>query len=93
MGDDRSETMHTETMRIRELLAERQPESFDLSVTVAGDEACCQSVQRLPDEAGTSGSRQLWIRSTITLHRRAGTWQVVAERRTTPFYMDAPLTD
>ena len=61
----------------------------DLAVTSGGDVAFCHSLNRLSATPRGSAERfDLWFRSTIGLRKIDGTWRIVHEHMSTPFYMD-----
>ena len=67
-------------------------ESHDFNVTVSGDFAFCHGFYRLggtPKAAGRPIS--FWMRATVCLHRDAGTWRIIHEHTSVPFYMDGSL--
>jgi ketosteroid isomerase-like protein len=61
----------------------------DLHVSVDGDVAFAHSLNRMgsPDGDGFS----LWFRASYGLCRSDGTWLIVHEHESTPFYMDGSL--
>lgn len=61
----------------------------DLAVTVGADVAFCHSLNRLSAVPQGSTERfDLWFRSTVGLRKIDGTWQIVHDHDSTPFYMD-----
>ena len=67
-------------------------ESRDLKITVSGDYAFCygyRSMSGTPKAAGRPIS--FWMRATTSLRREGGTWKIVHEHDSVPFYMDGSL--
>jgi len=67
-------------------------ESRDLSIAVSGDFASCHGFYRLsgtPKAAGRPVS--FWMRATVCLLRGGGSWRIVHEHTSVPFYMDGSL--
>jgi ketosteroid isomerase-like protein len=67
-------------------------ESGDFKITVSGDFAFCHGFSRLggtPKAAGRPIS--FWMRATVCLHQEAGSWRIVHEHTSLPFYMDGSL--
>jgi ketosteroid isomerase-like protein len=67
-------------------------ESRDLSITVNGDFAFGHGFYRMsgtPKAAGRPIS--FWMRATVCLLRDGGSWQIVHEHTSVPFYMDGSL--
>jgi ketosteroid isomerase-like protein len=64
----------------------------DLDVTTDGSLAFASSLNRLAaTPRGATQSFELWYRSTLCLRNTEGTWRVVHEHSSTPFYMDGTL--
>ncbi len=64
-------------------------ESRSINITVSGDSAFCHGFYRVsgtPKAAGRPIS--FWMRATLCLHRDGGSWRVVHEHTSVPFYMD-----
>jgi ketosteroid isomerase-like protein len=67
-------------------------ESRDFHITVSGDFAFAHGFYRMsgaPKAAGRPIS--FWMRETLGLEREAGTWKIVHEHTSVPFYMDGSL--
>jgi PhnB protein len=60
----------------------------DLDVTVGGDVAFCTSLNRMAAAAKQGEPMDIWVRSTLGLRKRDGTWRIVHEHVSVPFYMD-----
>ncbi|MDQ0381778.1 YybH family protein [Amycolatopsis thermophila] len=61
----------------------------DLHVTVGGDVAFTQSLNRMSAvPAGSQEPFTLWFRSTVCLRRDGGRWLIAHQHQSTPFYMD-----
>lgn len=61
----------------------------DLEVTVGGDVAFSHSLASMTaTPVGAPAPFTLWFRSTLGLRRIDGTWQIVHEHKSTPFYME-----
>jgi len=64
-----------------------QLEVQDVNLTVEGDIAFASAFNRL--RGIQSGRPQdLWIRSTLCLRKTNGTWRIVHDHTSVPFYMD-----
>jgi ketosteroid isomerase-like protein len=64
----------------------------DLDVTVDENTALCHSLNRLTaTPKGTTHRFGLWFRSTVCWRKIGGTWQIIHEHNSTPFYMDGSL--
>jgi PhnB protein len=70
------------------------PIGFDLrdfSISVSDDLAFCHGFVRISGTK-TSGERnEVWARATTCLRRIDGTWRIVHEHTSVPFYMDGSL--
>jgi ketosteroid isomerase-like protein len=67
-------------------------EPRDFSVTVSGDFAFCHGFLRMTGtKKGPEGKVDFWMRETMCLERIAGTWRIVHEHTSVPFYMDGTL--
>jgi ketosteroid isomerase-like protein len=67
-------------------------ESRDFNIIVSGESAFCHGLYRLsgtPKAAGRPIS--FWMRATVCLRRDAGSWRIVHEHTSVPFYMDGSL--
>jgi len=67
-------------------------ETRDLHITVSGDSAFGYGFYRMsgtPKAAGRAVS--FWMRATVCLQRSEGTWRIVHEHTSVPFYMDGSL--
>lgn len=66
--------------------------SRDLKVTVSGDSAFCHGYLHLSGNKKGVGEVSFWMRETLCLGREQGSWQIVHEHTSVPFYMNgAPL--
>ncbi len=64
-------------------------ESRDFSITVSGELAFCHGFYRLSATTKADGERAIfWMRATVCLLRTGGTWRIVHEHTSVPFYMD-----
>jgi ketosteroid isomerase-like protein len=67
-------------------------DSRDFKITVSGDFASCHGYRSM---SGTpkAGGRPInfWMRATVCLRRHEGSWQIVLEHTSVPFYMDGSL--
>lgn len=59
-----------------------------LSITAEGDLAYCHSLNRLRGTKTDGTTPDLWFRATLALRRTDGSWKIVHEHNSTPFYMD-----
>ncbi len=67
-------------------------ESRDLRVTISGDLAFVHGFIRLRGtKKGPEGPVDFWMRETLSLERQKGTWRIVHEHTSVPFYMDGSL--
>ncbi|MGA7522796.1 MAG: nuclear transport factor 2 family protein [Acidobacteriaceae bacterium] len=65
-------------------------EPRDFSVTVAGDTAVAWGYMRMQGtKIDPPAKPNFWMRETLVLERRGGTWRIVHEHTSVPFYMDA----
>jgi ketosteroid isomerase-like protein len=60
----------------------------DLDITVGGDVAFCTSLNRMAAAAKRGEPMDIWVRSTLGLRKRDGSWRIVHEHVSVPFYMD-----
>jgi ketosteroid isomerase-like protein len=61
----------------------------DLEVTAGEDVAFCHSLNRMSaTPRGATEGFDLWFRATTGLRKIDGTWRIVHEHTSTPFYMD-----
>ena len=64
-------------------------ETRDLEVVVGGDVAYTHGLTRMTaTPQGSTKSFDLWMRSTICLQRRDGSWLITHEHTSTPFHME-----
>ena len=63
-------------------------ETRDFSITVSGDLSYCHGFYRLSGVKTGRGPQSVWMRATVCLRRTGGTWQIVHEHTSVPFYMD-----
>ena len=67
-------------------------ESRDLRITVLGDQAFCYGFYRMSGSPKAAGRRiDFWMRATVCLLRESGSWRIVHEHTSVPFYMDGGL--
>lgn len=67
-------------------------ESRDLRVTISGDLAFCRGFLHLSGtKKGAEGSVRFWMRTTLCLERDGGSWKIIHEHTSVPFYMDGSL--
>ena len=67
-------------------------QASDLSVTISGDIAFCHCYLRMTGDPKAAPQRvDFWMRETLCLNREAGTWRIVHEHASVPFYMDGGL--
>jgi ketosteroid isomerase-like protein len=67
-------------------------EITELGVTVGADVAFTHSLNRLAaTPMGAPGPFELWFRATLGLRKIDGSWRIVHEHNSTPFYMDGSL--
>jgi ketosteroid isomerase-like protein len=67
-------------------------ESRDFEITISGDFAFCHGYLRLDGTPKAAGRRiTFWMRATICLQRHLGSWRIVHEHTSVPFYMDGSL--
>jgi PhnB protein len=72
----------------------RGPLSYDmrdLSVTASGDVAFCTGLVRLAGTKTDGGHNEIWFRLTLGLRKIGGTWKIVHEHESVPFYMDGSM--
>ncbi len=62
----------------------------DLKVTVSGDSAFCYGYLQLNGNPKAAAGRHIsfWMRWTVCLGRQEGSWRIVHEHASVPFYMD-----
>ena len=64
----------------------------DLSITISGDLAFCHCYLRMIGDKKSAPQRvDFWMRGTLCLSRGAGSWRIVHEHTSVPFYMDGSL--
>ena len=64
----------------------------NLSVTISGDIAFCHGYLRMTGNPKAAPQRvDFWMRETLCLNREAGSWRIVHEHTSVPFYMDGSL--
>ena len=63
----------------------------DLQVTVGGDLALCTSLQSMGSTPESPQPFAIWYRATLGLRRVDGSWLVVHEHTSTPFYMNGSM--
>lgn len=70
----------------------RSGSSTDLSITVSGDFAFAHCYLHMTGtKKGPEGSVNFWMRETICFGRIRGSWRIVHEHTSVPFYMDGTL--
>jgi ketosteroid isomerase-like protein len=63
----------------------------DLSVTTAGDVAFSHGLTRLSGTKTDGQKNEIWFRHTLGFRKIGGTWKVVHEHESVPFYMDGSM--
>jgi ketosteroid isomerase-like protein len=64
----------------------------DIEVTVTGDFALAHGFLHMHGtKKGADLPVDFWMRETVCFERRRGTWQIVHEHSSVPFYMDESL--
>ncbi|HUD53610.1 MAG TPA: nuclear transport factor 2 family protein [Terracidiphilus sp.] len=64
----------------------------DLTVTVSGDFAFAHCLLHMSGtKKGPEGSVHFWMRETMCFERIRGSWRIVHEHTSVPFYMDGSL--
>jgi ketosteroid isomerase-like protein len=64
----------------------------DLSITISGDIAFSHCYLRMAGHPKAAPQRvDFWMRETLCLNREAGSWRIVHEHTSVPFYMDGSL--
>lgn len=67
-------------------------ESRDFTITVSGDLAFCHGYFRLSGTPKMAGKPiSFWMRATLCFHKERGTWRIVHEHQSVPFYMDGSV--
>lgn len=66
-------------------------ESRDFKITVSGDSAFCHGFYRLSGTKAAGPRISFWMRATVCLRREGGSWRIVHEHESVPFYMDGSL--
>lgn len=67
-------------------------ESRDFKFNVSGDSAFGHGYYRMSGNPKAAGRHvSFWMRATVCLQRTAGTWKIVHEHTSVPFYMDGSL--
>jgi len=63
----------------------------NLSIAVGADVAFCHSLNRMTGERTDGGHTDVWFRLTLGLRKIGGTWKIVHEHESVPFYMDGSM--
>ena len=64
----------------------------DLSITVSGDFAFAHCFLRMTGtKKGAEGAVSFWMRETLCFERIRGSWRIIHEHTSVPFYMDGSL--
>jgi ketosteroid isomerase-like protein len=64
----------------------------DLAITVSGDFAFAHCFLHMSGtKKGPEGAVRFWMRETMCFERIRGTWRIVHEHTSVPFYMDGTL--
>ncbi|HEY6488557.1 MAG: nuclear transport factor 2 family protein [Terracidiphilus sp.] len=64
----------------------------DMKITVSGDFAFAHGYLELNGtKKGPEGSVRFWMRETLCFERTRGSWRIMHEHTSVPFYMDASL--
>lgn len=67
-------------------------EARDVEITISGDLALWNGFLRLRGtKKGPEGTVDFWMRETLCFARQAGSWRIVHEHTSVPFYMDGTL--
>ena len=67
-------------------------ESRDAEITISGDLAVWHGFLRMRGtKKGPEGTVDFWMRETLIFKRHDGSWQIVHEHTSVPFYMDGTL--
>lgn len=67
-------------------------EARDAEITISGDLAIWAGFLRMRGtRKGADSAVDFWMRETLCFKRHAGTWQIVHEHTSVPFYMDGSL--
>jgi ketosteroid isomerase-like protein len=66
--------------------------SSELNITISGDIAFCHCYLQMAGNPKSAPQRvEFWMRETLCLNREAGSWRIVHEHGSVPFYMDGSL--
>lgn len=60
----------------------------DLSITAGDDAAFCHCLSRLSGTKVDGEQNDVWFRQTLCFRRIGGTWKIVHQHESVPFYMD-----
>jgi ketosteroid isomerase-like protein len=64
----------------------------DLKITVSGDFAFAHSFLEMKGtKKGPEGAVRFWMRETLCFERIDGSWRIIHEHTSVPFYMDGTL--
>jgi ketosteroid isomerase-like protein len=63
-------------------------EFHDLSITTGSDAAFSHSLNRLSGTKTDGEKSDIWFRHTFGFRKISGTWKIVHEHESVPFYMD-----
>jgi ketosteroid isomerase-like protein len=64
-------------------------ESRDWKISVSGDQAYCHFYIHMSGTPKMAGRQiSFWMRETLCLQRESGSWKIVHEHTSVPFYMD-----
>ena len=63
----------------------------DTTITAAGDIAFAHGFVRISGTKHDGSRADVWARQTVCLRQQGGTWKIVHEHTSTPFYMDGSL--
>lgn len=67
-------------------------EGRDAEITISGDLALWNGFLRLRGtKKGSEGAVDFWMRETLCFKRQGGSWRIVHEHTSVPFYMDGSL--
>jgi len=67
-------------------------EPLNFKITVSGDHAYGYGYLRMSGQKkGVDHPISFWMRETVCLERAAGSWRIVHEHTSVPFYMDGSL--
>jgi PhnB protein len=66
-------------------------EMSELEVTASSDLALCHALLRISGVKTDGARHDIWARQTLGLRKQDGTWKIVHEHISVPFYMDGSV--